>query len=166
MSCKIPNITQKNRWLRNRMDSSVLPMMLCMRQLGWKRNLAKACPEKPFWVKKAQEMSCKMPNITQKNLWLRNRMDCDMLPMMLCLHQLGWKRNLAKACPEKPFWVKKAQERSHKGYKMPKSAHKKVSKWKRLRKCHARCQTSHNKVYDCVTGWILACYRLCFACAN
>jgi len=85
---------------------------------------------------------------------------------MLCMRQLGWKRNLAKACPEKPFWVKKAQERSRKRYKMPKPAHKKVSEWKRLRKCHARCQTSHNKVYDCVTGWILACYRWCFACAN
>jgi hypothetical protein len=29
---------------------------------------AKICPKKDFGVKKAQEMSCKMPNITQKNL--------------------------------------------------------------------------------------------------
>jgi hypothetical protein len=118
----MPNVTQWSLWPRNRMDSSVLPMMLCMRQLGWKRNFAKACPEKPFWVKKGQETSCKrykMRNMTQKSLWPRNRIDSSVLWMMLCMRQLGWKRNLSKACPEKPFWVKKGQERS--------------------------CQTSHNK---------------------
>jgi hypothetical protein len=115
------------------------------------------------------ERSCKrykMPNNTQKSLWLCNKMHSSVLPMMLCLRQLGWKRNLGKACPGKPFWVKKGQERSCKRYKMPKPAYKKLSEWKRLRKCHARFQTSHKKVYDCVTRWILACYRWCFACAN
>jgi hypothetical protein len=71
--------------------------------------------------------------------WLPDRMDSSVLPMMHCVRQLGWKRNLAKV-----------QERSCKRYKMP----------------NITQQRFMVSVHDYLTGWILACYRWCFACAN